>query len=358
MYLNFYHLKKEPFNVTPDPEFLFLSRCHKEALGSIIYAVENRKGFMAITGEVGVGKTTILRSYLERIDRQQSKTIYIFNTNVSFKVLLKTIFQELDIYTETDDVFEMVNHLQQVLIEEYKRHHNVVLIIDEAQNMPLETLENLRMLSNLETSTDKLIQIVLIGQPEFEKILNLNELRQLKQRIAVRTTISPLTQKESTAYIKHRLAKAFINDTSIFTRGALKLIARKARGIPRNLNILCDNALITGYGYQQKPVTSRIVKEVIADFEGKKKFPLLRWGIASSTVLIILTGIFWIYANKKVVLSELWEKAVSKTAQSNLLEKEIVPLVKTETPEPKEINVAVTSIVQETINPHSSRTEQ
>lgn len=332
MYLNFYHLKKEPFNVTPDPAFLFLSRCHKEALASIIYAVENRKGFLVITGDVGVGKTTILRSYLETVDREKLKTIYVLNPNVSFKALLKTIFQELNIYTETDEVFEMVNHLQQVLIDEYKHQRNVVLIIDEVQNMPLETLENLRTLSNLETSTDKLIQIVLIGQTEFEKILNRNEIRQLRQRIAIRTVIYPLKRPDSIAYINHRLNKALGNDAMIFTRGALKLIARKGRGIPRNLNILCDNALITGYGYQKNPVTSRIVKEVIADFEGKKKFSSLRWGIAVSTVLLLLTGLFWIYSNKKVILSELWGKAVSITSQSNMLDNDAVPLVKAETP--------------------------
>ncbi|MHC4183590.1 MAG: ExeA family protein, partial [Planctomycetota bacterium] len=192
MYLNFYQLKKEPFNVTPDPAFLFLSAGHKEALASIVYAVENRKGFLAITGEVGLGKTTILRSYLKDIDLQRLKINYIFNANVSFKGLLKTIYEELGIHPETDDTFEMVNRLLLVLIEEYKKGHNIVLIIDEAQNMPFETLENLRMLSNLETSTDKLIQILLIGQPEFEKMLDQSNLRQLKQRITIRTTLSPL----------------------------------------------------------------------------------------------------------------------------------------------------------------------
>ncbi len=320
MYLNFYNLKKEPFNVTPDPEFLFLSQSHKDAMGSIIYGVGKKKGFIAITGEVGVGKTTILRSYLERISRQQLKIVYVFNANVSFKGLLDTIYQELDIDNETDDIFEMINQLQQILIEEYKHGRTVVLIVDEAQNMPIKTQENLRMLSNLETSTDKLIQIVLVGQPEFEDLLNLKELRQLKQRIAVRAKINSLTQEESMAYIQHRLTKSTIDDTQIFTRGALKLIINKAKGTPRVLNILCDNALITGYGYQKNPITSGIAREVISDFEGKRRFSLFRWGIATLLVLIImLAGYIWVYPYKTIMLSQVKNYTFSLERSKNTI---------------------------------------
>jgi general secretion pathway protein A len=281
MYLNFYNLKKGPFHITPDPEFLFLSPSHKEALASIIYGIKKRKGFVVIIGEVGVGKTTILRSYLEWVNKQRLKIIYIFNSNVSFKGLLNTIYQELGFEIKMDNVFEMVKHLYRVLIEEYKQGNNVVLVIDEAQNMPIKTLENLRMLSNLETSKDKLLQIVLIGQPEFEEILNLNELRQLKQRIAVRSTISSFTEEESIAYIKHRLAKVSMNHhTPVFTQKALTRVVKQAKGIPRIINILCDNALITGFGYQKKPIDLKIVNEVIADFEGNGKFLFMRWLLA------------------------------------------------------------------------------
>ncbi len=230
MYASFYKLSKEPFHITPDPEFFYLSPSHKEALGSIMYGVSGRKGFVLITGEVGVGKTTVIRSYLEQTDRKKLKIVYLFNANVSFTGLLKTIYQELGILALTEDVFELVNQLHEVLIEEYKKGNNVVLIIDEAQNMPVETLENLRMLSNLETSTDKLIQIVFSGQPEFEEKLNLRELRQLKQRIAVKATILPLTEEESLAYIRHRLAKVSSGNPSLFTQGALKKIVKQARG--------------------------------------------------------------------------------------------------------------------------------
>jgi type II secretory pathway predicted ATPase ExeA len=279
MYLSFYQLKKEPFHITPDPEFLYLSPSHKQALGSVIYGIEQRKGFIAITGEVGVGKTTILRSYLDRAEREQLKIIYVFNCNVSFGGLVKTIHRELGPTTSAaTNVYEMVDQLHSILIEEYRQGRNVALIIDEAQNMPIATLENLRMLSNLETSKDKLIQILLVGQPEFDRKLELHELRQLKQRIAIRCKILPLTRGESIDYIRHRLAKASRKKkTKLFSRGALSLIVKHSRGIPRMLNVLCDNSLITGFGYDQKVITPKIVKEVIADFAGRSLGPWKRF---------------------------------------------------------------------------------
>src|SRR5262245_17642009 len=218
MYLDFYSLKKAPFHTTPDPEFLFLSPSHKTALGALVYGIEERQGFVALVGEVGLGKTTILRSYLERVEPSQLKTIYIFHSNVSFSDLLKTICREFGLEVTTENVFDTVNHLHRVLLEEYKQGRNVALIVDEAQHMPIETLEHLRMLSNLETSTQKLMQIVLVGQPEFEAKLNNHALRQLKQRLVIRGTISPLTNKESRDYIIYRLAKVVMVDEPIFTK--------------------------------------------------------------------------------------------------------------------------------------------
>jgi general secretion pathway protein A len=291
MYESFYRLKKAPFHITPDPEFLFLGPTHKEALASIVYGVEKRKGFIVIVGEVGLGKTTILRSYLERVDKQHLKIIYVFNPNVPFAALLETIHQELGLDARPGDVAAMVNRLHQALIEEYRQGRNVVLVVDEAQNMPVETLESLRMLSNLETSTDKLIQIALVGPPELEALLDRHELRQLKQRIAVRSTLAPLSATESLAYIRYRLEKAGAMSTDIFTRGALRRIVKHARGIPRLLNILCDNALITGLGYQKKPVTAAIVREVIADFQGKRGSQLWKWEVAALAVLVGIGGL-------------------------------------------------------------------
>jgi general secretion pathway protein A len=297
MYLDFYQLKKAPFHITPDPDFLFLSPSHKAALGAIIYGIEERQGFVAITGEVGLGKTTILRAYLERIEPRKLRTIYVFNANVSFRSLLKIIFQEfgLDlediVLFEDEDLFELVNRLHQALIQEYKQGRNVALIIDEAQHMPIETLENLRMLSNLETATEKLVQIVLIGQPEFAQKLDLHELRQLKQRLVIQSTIAPLTAAESMAYLQHRLAKVTQSPEPIFTKGALQRIVEAAHGTPRTMNILCTNALIAGYGYRQRPITAETVREVIGELAEKKSRSRLRPVFVGVVVVLLAAGL-------------------------------------------------------------------
>jgi len=286
MYLDFHKLKKEPFNITPDPSFLFLSPSHKEALAAIIYGIEKRKGFAAITGEVGVGKTTILRSYLEKCDKKRLKTVYIFNTNVTFPSLLKTICLELAIPVGSGKTDEMLRQFHQFLIREYRRGGNTVLIIDEAQNMPMDTLEHVRMLS-IESATDKLIQVVFSGQPEFDQILEQHELRQLKQRIAVRATIAPLTAKESAEYINNRLRKAGNKDAEVFTPSAMRRIIRHSHGIPRVLNVLCDNALITAFGYQKKQVDYVIAGEIIRDFTGKKEKLRQVWRISLAALTLI-----------------------------------------------------------------------
>jgi general secretion pathway protein A len=302
MYFSFYNLKKQPFHITPDPEFLYLSPSHKEAMAGIIYGIEEKKGFVAVTGAVGVGKTTILRYYLEKANKNHLKIIYIFNARLTFEGLVRTIYEELGIQTEGNDVLEMVNRLYGILIEEYKQGNTVVIVIDEAQNMPVDTLEDLRMLSNLETSKDKLIQIVLVGQPEFEHELALDRLRQLRQRLAIRTTILPLTKQESLDYIRFRLIKAGSNGGPVFTNAALKIIVKKAKGIPRVINILCDNALITGFGYQRKPVTAKIVREVADGLAGSKPTSFLWWWILCVVILAsTLLGIIWLLPEEKSV---------------------------------------------------------
>ena len=313
MYLGFYGLKKQPFHITPDPEFLYLSPSHKEALAAIIYGIEERKGFVTITGAVGVGKTTILRSYLDSAKTKRLKIIYIFNARLTFEGLLKTIYRELNLPIESDDTVEMVNRLYEVLIEEYKQENTVVLVVDEAQNMPVDTLESLRMISNLETSKDKLIQIVLVGQLEFEEELNLDRLRQLKQRLAIRSTILPLTKEESLEYIKFRLQKAGSPSALVFSTPALKEIIRKSAGIPRLLNVLCDNALITGFGYQKKPVTKSIVKEIIRDLDGSKRSSPRRWQVPATVALVgMLAGAFWVSSHRQTVPGKVEELMVAE----------------------------------------------
>lgn len=301
MYLNFFKFKKSPFHITPDPEYLFLSPSHQEASASILYGIEQRKGFIAITGEVGVGKTTILRTYLEGTDPEKLRIVYIFNAALSYQKLLKQIFLELGIPIVDEEPSELVNSLFHYLIEEYANGRNIILIVDEAQNMPVETLEHMRMLSNLETSKDKLLQIVMVGQPEFENKLNLPELRQLKQRVAIRCRINALTTEESLAYIQHRIMKASMFHNPVFTKGALKRIVKESKGIPRTINILCDNALITAFGYQRKPVDLKIVKEVIADMLGRRPKGFFRWRTAIITALATVMAFMFLIFQEDLI---------------------------------------------------------
>jgi general secretion pathway protein A len=274
-----------------------------------MYGVEQRKGFITITGEVGVGKTSVLRYYLEQVDKADLKAVYIFNPNLSFTSLLKTIFQKMGFDTKTEDPTEMMNNFHLILIDRYKQGRNMALIIDEAQNMPVETLENLRMLSNLETSKEKLLQIVLVGQPEFEETLKRKELRQLQQRISLKATISPLTHKECMEYIQHRMTKASLNGTKVFTQSAIKKIIAESQGIPRLINVLCDNALITGFGCQKKRITTRVAEEVIADFKGERKpissLSSFEVGFFAAVVLLFLVGAFSLYLHGRNFMSTL-----------------------------------------------------
>ncbi len=294
MYAKFYKLRKEPFNVTPDPTFLYLSSSHKEAIAALLYGIKSRKGFIAILGEVGTGKTTIVRTYLNSINRGTIKLIYLFNPNLTFNALLRDLLAEFDVKPASDESNKMIAQLHRCLIDQYRKGRNVTLIIDEAQNMPLPTLESLRMLSNLETTREKLLQIVLVGQPELEAMLVRHELRQLRNRIALLAKIHPLSEKESLDYIQSRVDKVSMKKNNrLFTNEALRLIVKRAQGIPRTINILCDNALVTGYGYQASVITAGIVKEIIADREGRR-LPRRNALVNAIGILGLLAGLYWI----------------------------------------------------------------
>jgi general secretion pathway protein A len=294
MYAKFYKLRKEPFNVTPDPTFLYLSSSHKEAIAALLYGIKSRKGFIAILGEVGTGKTTIVRTYLNSINRGTIKLIYLFNPNLTFNALLRDLLAEFDVKPASDESNKMIAQLHRCLIDQYRKGRNVTLIIDEAQNMPLPTLESLRMLSNLETTREKLLQIVLVGQPELEEMLIRHELRQLRNRIAILAKIHPLSEKESLDYIQNRVDKVSLKKNNrLFTNEALRLIVKRAQGIPRTINILCDNALVTGYGYQSSVVTADIVKEIIADREGRR-LPRRNALVNAIGIVGLLAGLYWI----------------------------------------------------------------
>lgn len=280
MYKEFFNFSAEPFRVTPDPGFLYLTDQHKEALAAIIYGIAKRKGFVCITGEVGVGKTTILRSYLDSVDEPGLRFVYIYNPAVSFQALLRHIFKEIGLDHAGDDIAGMVDALRAWLVEHHQRRETLVLLIDEAQNMPIGTLESLRMLSNLETSTEKLVQIVLVGQPELENLLAERQLRQLESRIAVRTRLGPLSKAEATAYIRHRLKCVALDDKPAFADAAIAEIVRHSNGIPRRINVLADNALMTAFGHKIRPVTAKVVREVIRDLRLKDEGRRRRWRLA------------------------------------------------------------------------------
>lgn len=317
MYLRFYQLNQEPFQVTPDPDFLFPSRTHREALAAIVYGVEQRKGFIAVTGDVGLGKTTVLRSYLTGPHGREARAVYIYDPNVTFDELLSAIYLDLDLPPRPRSTFEALRGLHRALIAFYEARETVVLVVDEAQNMPEDTLESLRMLSNLETSSDKLIQIILCGQSEFEERLRRRSLRQLQQRIAVWARLKPLSFRDSADYIRHRLDKASFGSTPIMTKGAVNLIARASRGVPRTLNVLADNVLITGFGYDKRPVTAEIAKEVIADQQrtlGRAPppwRPAAAAGAVAAAVALLVVGVSQV---EQKSFGELMGVAEAKTA--------------------------------------------
>ena len=273
MYTDFYGLIREPFRTTPDADNLFLSPSHREALGSILYGIKERKGVILVTGEVGVGKTTILRRYLQiaapphQHAPNQQKTVHLYNPNVTFERLLITVLQQLGAEPTGGEEAEMLAQLHEVAKTEHSSGGRVVLVIDEAQCMPVQTLEGIRMLTNLETANEKLIQIVLMGQPELEALLERHEVRHVRERIAVRARILPLTKEESFAYIQHRLDQASREQVSIFSTAALRVIVKASRGIPRRLNILCDNALMTGFRQRQPMISRKIAKQVVTDID-------------------------------------------------------------------------------------------
>jgi len=246
MYLDFYNLKAQPFNITPDPRYLFFSRCHREAFEHIIFGITQQKGFIQITGEIGAGKSTLCRAVLEELDENFS-TALILNPVMTGIQLLRSVLRELDLDDRGNDRVRLTDRLNTFLLERANAETDVVLLIDEAQDMTPDLLEQVRLLSNLETDDRKLLQIVLVGQPELRTMLSGDSLRQLSQRITVRYHLDPIRKDEVEAYILHRLQVAGSNGRPSFTAAAYRSIHRHSRGVPRLINAICDKALLCGY---------------------------------------------------------------------------------------------------------------
>ena len=267
MYREFFGLKEKPFNITSDPNFLFLSRVHKEAFAHLLYGIRERKGFLEITGEVGAGKTTLCRALLSQLDRK-TKSAFIFNSTLPELQLLQAILEDYGVIVSGRSKVSMLRQLNGFLIEELSRGNNVVLIIDEAQNLKPSILEEIRMLSNLETDKEKLFQIILVGQPELRNKLSSPGLKQLRQRISVRFHITPLEKDEIEKYIYHRLSVAGSTGRITFSPDAIDCIYRFSGGIPRIINTVCDKALLAAYVAETREVTLPIIESSIQEIEG------------------------------------------------------------------------------------------
>lgn len=296
MYESFYGLTQNPFNVTPNPEFIFLGKHHKEALAQLLYGVREKKGFIVITGEVGTGKTTLIHYLLEKMEgNNHTRTAFLFNPKLTVHDFIQYILKDLGVRVQGQTKGEYLHNLHRYLLNAYRKDDRVVLIVDEAHGLNPELLEEIRLLSNLETSKSKLLQIVLVGQPELDKTLSRPDFRQLRQRINLRYHLAPLTEKETHEYIEKRLRIAGSAEP-IFTDQAIREIYRRSGGIPRLINILCDNALLNGYALDQKQVDKKSVREVSADLKlNMKPTPVGKWILFSLGIVGTAIGLLYSY---------------------------------------------------------------
>jgi general secretion pathway protein A len=268
MYQEFFGLRELPFNLSPDPRYLYLTARHSEALANLQYGISARKGLTLLIGEAGTGKTTLVRAALESKACRSAHALYLTNPTLTRGEFLEFLADGFALGgSASASKVSLLKHLEGELLDRRQRSIVTTLIVDEAQSLPYELLEEVRLLANIETNTEKLLPVVLAGQPELADRLNEPSLRQLKQRVALRCTLGPLTCEETVAYITSRIRHAGGERSAIFTTEAIQLVYRHARGIPRSVSVICDNALVSGYALQQKPVGPAIVQEVCRDFD-------------------------------------------------------------------------------------------
>jgi general secretion pathway protein A len=267
MYKEFFGLRANPFNVNPDPRYLFLTRHTEEALACLTYGIQSRKGFVLLTGEVGTGKTTLINKLMEWLRLQQVATGFIFNSRMNVPQFLDYMMTDFGIPCDSKTKSQVLLRLYNWLLDRYRAGETAVLIVDEAQNLSDEVLEEIRMMTNLETFTEKLLQIVLVGQPELEQRLKQPGLRQLRQRLTLRAKTHPLSLEETKAYVAQRLRIAGSNGQQVFAPEALLAIHSYSSGVPRVVNLICEHCLVSAFVDQQKVVTSNVVDAVARDFD-------------------------------------------------------------------------------------------
>lgn len=268
MYKNFYNLKRNPFEITPDPSFLFPTRKHNEALAALYYGVRRHKGFVVLTGEVGTGKTLLVRCLLQLLNRKDVAYAYVFNSRLNPVEFLQYSAGDFGLNVAGKNKSELLLELSGFLISRHRQKQTTVLVVDEAHHLEVDVLEEIRLLTNLETAEEKLLQILLVGQPELDEKLDSTELRQLKQRIALRSRLEPLTLEETEGYIQRRLqlAGSDAQAAGLFPPETMARVFRHSSGIPRLINTICENALITAFARQSQSVAADIIDEVATDF--------------------------------------------------------------------------------------------
>jgi len=292
MYCEFYGFREKPFSITPNPRFIFLSKQHQEAFAHLIYGIDSHAGFIELTGEVGTGKTTVLRTLLEQLDDEHHRVALIFNPCLSAVELLRSINREFAIPYEEMGNEQLLATLYAFLVAENGAGRTVALIIDEAQNLQPQVLEQVRLISNLETNTDKLIQIVLAGQPELDELLRLPELRQLAQRITVRYQLGPLDAEDTRGYVAHRLQVASGYRTVDFSPAALRQIFSFTGGVPRLINVLCDRTLLIGFTLEKREIlpehVAQAIKEIRRDTRDRSRRAWVLAGVGTAIIIFAL----------------------------------------------------------------------
>jgi general secretion pathway protein A len=265
MYNSFFGFRENPFNLSPDPEFLYRSPQHEEALANLIYGVRSRKGFIALTGEVGTGKTTMLECLRDYLDAQRIEFAFVFNSRLTSDQFFEMIAYDFDLQCDRKSKTDVLFALNALLIEQADRGRTAVLIVDEAHNLEWDVLEEIRLLGNLENRQGKLLQIILAGQPELDRKLDAPNLRQLKQRIVLRCSLNALARDETHEYIDARLSRAGLENQTLFSPAMMDEIHVRSRGIPRLINAICDNLLVTAFAMEQRTTTLAMLDEVCRD---------------------------------------------------------------------------------------------